>query len=126
MKPKNTICLWFDKDAQEAARFYAATFPDSKVTAVHKAPTDFPSGKKGNELTVEFTVLGIFQRFAQLRFSGRLLNGEPIPPSTRPKRPEVIEQSAMNSRRRGHRQNLTAPKPETGCNRHGSDCTVLN
>ena len=45
MKPKNTICLWFDKDAQEAARFYAATFPDSKVTSVHEAPSDFPGGK---------------------------------------------------------------------------------
>jgi predicted 3-demethylubiquinone-9 3-methyltransferase (glyoxalase superfamily) len=59
MKPKNTICLWFDKDAHEAARFYAATFPDSKVAAVHTAPGDFPGGKKGDELTVEFTVLGI-------------------------------------------------------------------
>ena len=59
MKPKNTICLWFDKDAQEAAHFYAATFPDSKVTSVDKAPSDFPGGKKGDELTVEFTVLGI-------------------------------------------------------------------
>jgi len=59
MKPKNTICLWFDKDAQAAARFYAATFPDSKVTAVHKAPSDFPGGRKGDELTVEFTVVGI-------------------------------------------------------------------
>ena len=59
MKPKNTICLWFDKDAHEAARFYADTFPDSKVTAVHKAPDDYPGGKKGDELTVEFTVLGI-------------------------------------------------------------------
>ncbi len=59
MKPKNTICLWFDKDAQEAARFYGATFPDSKVTAVHAAPGDYPAGKKGDVLTVEFTVLGI-------------------------------------------------------------------
>jgi predicted 3-demethylubiquinone-9 3-methyltransferase (glyoxalase superfamily) len=59
MKPKNTICLWFNKDAQEAARFYAATFPDSKVTSVHEAPGDYPSGKKGDVLTVEFTVLGI-------------------------------------------------------------------
>jgi predicted 3-demethylubiquinone-9 3-methyltransferase (glyoxalase superfamily) len=59
MKPKNTICLWFDKDAHEAALFYAATFPDSQVTAVHQAPGDFPGGKKGDELTVEFTVLGI-------------------------------------------------------------------
>jgi predicted 3-demethylubiquinone-9 3-methyltransferase (glyoxalase superfamily) len=59
MKPKNTICLWFDKDAQDAARFYAATFPNSEVTAVHKAPGDYPSGKEGDVLTVEFTVLGI-------------------------------------------------------------------
>src|SRR6202790_4777979 len=59
MKPKNTICIWFDKDAQEAARFYAATFPDSKVTAVHKAPGNYPGGKEGDVLTVEFTVLGI-------------------------------------------------------------------
>jgi predicted 3-demethylubiquinone-9 3-methyltransferase (glyoxalase superfamily) len=57
--PKNTICLWFDKDALEAARFYAATFPDSEVTAVHHAPSDYPSGKAGDILTVEFTVLGI-------------------------------------------------------------------
>ncbi len=59
MIPKNSVCLWFDKDAQSAAEFYAATFPDSKVTAVHTAPSDFPSGKKGDVLTVEFTVLGI-------------------------------------------------------------------
>ena len=59
MKSKNTICLWFDKDAQDAARFYAATFPNSEVTAVHKAPGDYPSGKAGEVLTVEFTVLGI-------------------------------------------------------------------
>lgn len=57
--PKNTICLWFDKNAQEAAEFYAATFPDSKVTAIHKAPDDFPAGKKDDVLTVEFTVCGI-------------------------------------------------------------------
>lgn len=57
--PKNMICLWFNKDAEEAARFYAATFPDSEVTAVHYAPSDFPSGKKGDALTVEFTVCGI-------------------------------------------------------------------
>ncbi len=59
MKPKNTICLWYDKDALEAAQFYAATFPDSEVTAIFEAPSDFPSGKKGDVLTVEFTVLGI-------------------------------------------------------------------
>jgi predicted 3-demethylubiquinone-9 3-methyltransferase (glyoxalase superfamily) len=57
--PKNRICLWFNKDAQEAARFYAATFPESDVTAVHHAPGDYPSGKAGEVLMVEFTVLGI-------------------------------------------------------------------
>jgi predicted 3-demethylubiquinone-9 3-methyltransferase (glyoxalase superfamily) len=59
MTPKNTICLWFDKDAETAATFYAATFPDSKVSAVHRAPSDFPGGKKGDVLTVDFTVCGI-------------------------------------------------------------------
>jgi predicted 3-demethylubiquinone-9 3-methyltransferase (glyoxalase superfamily) len=59
MTSKNTICLWFNKDAHEAARFYAATFPNSHVTAVRTAPSDYPGGKKGDELTVEFTVLGI-------------------------------------------------------------------
>ena len=56
---KNTICLWFDRDAEAAAKFYAATFPDSAVTAVRKAPSDFPGGKEGDVLTVEFTVCGI-------------------------------------------------------------------
>ncbi len=56
---KNTICLWYDGDAEEAARFYAKTFPDSSVGAVHTAPGDYPAGKKGDVLTVEFTVLGI-------------------------------------------------------------------
>jgi predicted 3-demethylubiquinone-9 3-methyltransferase (glyoxalase superfamily) len=59
MIPKNAVCLWFDKDAEAAARFYAATFPNSEVRAVHKAPGDYPSGKQGDVLTVEFTVLGI-------------------------------------------------------------------
>src|SRR5215467_10466367 len=59
MKSKNTICLWYEKEAHDAARFYAATFPDSKVTAVHKAPSDYPGGKQGDALTVEFTVFGI-------------------------------------------------------------------
>jgi len=59
MISKNTICLWFDKGAEDAARFYAATFPDSTVTAVFKAPSDFPGGKAGDALTVEFTVCGI-------------------------------------------------------------------
>jgi predicted 3-demethylubiquinone-9 3-methyltransferase (glyoxalase superfamily) len=56
---KNTICLWYNDGAEEAARFYAKTFPDSSVGAVHRAPEDYPSGKKGDVLTVEFTVLGI-------------------------------------------------------------------
>ena len=68
-KRKNTICLWYDKDAEAAARFYAETFPDSAVSSVHRAPSDFPSGKKGDVLTVEFTVLG-------MRFLG--LNGGPM------------------------------------------------
>jgi len=51
-------CLWFDRNAEEAAAFYAATFPDSRVTAVHKSPSDYPNGKVGDVLTVEFTVLG--------------------------------------------------------------------
>ena len=59
MTPKNTICLWFDKDAEQAARFYAATFPNSEVTAVRKAPGDFPGGKERDVLTVEFIVCGI-------------------------------------------------------------------
>lgn len=57
--PKNTICLWYDKDALEAARFYAATFPDSEVKSIHHAPGDYPSGHEGDILTVNFTVLGI-------------------------------------------------------------------
>ena len=56
---RNTICLWYNGDAEEAARFYASTFPDSSVDAVHRAPADYPSGKKGDVLTVQFTVLGI-------------------------------------------------------------------
>ncbi len=59
MKAKNIICLWFNKDAEEAAHFYAATFPDSEVTAVYPAPGDYPSGKAGDVITVEFTVMGI-------------------------------------------------------------------
>ena len=57
--PKNTICLWYDKDAEAAARFYAETFPDSVVEALRHAPSDYPGGRKGDVLTVEFTVAGI-------------------------------------------------------------------
>jgi 2-polyprenyl-6-hydroxyphenyl methylase/3-demethylubiquinone-9 3-methyltransferase len=59
MASKNTICLWFNGTAQEAATFYAATFPDTSVTAVHRAPGDYPAGHQGDVLTVEFTVMGI-------------------------------------------------------------------
>jgi predicted 3-demethylubiquinone-9 3-methyltransferase (glyoxalase superfamily) len=56
---KNTICLWYHGDAEAAARFYAETFPDSAVGAIHRAPGDFPSGKKGDVLIVEFSVAGV-------------------------------------------------------------------
>ena len=56
---KNTICIWYDRDAEAAAKFYAATFPDTSVSAVHRAPSDYPSGKEGDALTVEFTLMGI-------------------------------------------------------------------
>ena len=59
MLNKNTICLWYDGTALDAANFYAATFPDSSVDAVHRAPGDYPAGKAGDILTVEFTVIGI-------------------------------------------------------------------
>ncbi len=57
--PKNIICIWYDRDAEEAANFYASLFPDSSVNAVFRAPSDFPSGKAGDVLTVYFTVAGI-------------------------------------------------------------------
>jgi predicted 3-demethylubiquinone-9 3-methyltransferase (glyoxalase superfamily) len=56
---KNTICVWYDKDAEAAARFYAETFPDSTVGAIYRAPSDYPSGKKGDVLMVEFKVAGV-------------------------------------------------------------------
>lgn len=59
MTPKNSICLWYDRDALEAAEFYAATFPDTRITAVRRAPADNPSTKAGDVLTVEFTVMGL-------------------------------------------------------------------
>jgi len=58
--PKNLVCLWYEGDAEAAANFYAATFPDTEVTGVHRAPGDYPQGgQQGNVLTVEFTVMGI-------------------------------------------------------------------
>lgn len=59
MTSKNTVCLWYDGTAEEAARFYAQTFPDTTVTAVHRAPGDYPAGQQGDVITVEFTVMGI-------------------------------------------------------------------
>jgi predicted 3-demethylubiquinone-9 3-methyltransferase (glyoxalase superfamily) len=58
-KAKNTICLWYARDAVEAANFYAKTFPNSSVGAVHLSPSDNPSSKQGDVLTVEFTVMDI-------------------------------------------------------------------
>lgn len=57
--PKNAVCLWFDGDAEEAANFYAKTFPNSSVDALHLAPSDYPSGKEGEVITVQFTVMGV-------------------------------------------------------------------
>ena len=56
---KNTVCLWYDHDAEEAARFYAATFPDTTVGEITRAPSDYPEGKEGDALTVDFNVMGI-------------------------------------------------------------------
>ena len=56
---KNTVCLWYDHDAEEAARFYAATFPDTTVGKITRAPSDYPEGKEGDALTVDFNVMGI-------------------------------------------------------------------
>jgi 2-polyprenyl-6-hydroxyphenyl methylase/3-demethylubiquinone-9 3-methyltransferase len=73
MSSKIVPCVWFDGQAEEAASFYASVFPDSKITAVHRAPGDYPAGKEGNVLTVEFTVCG-------MQFMG--LNGGPGHPLT--------------------------------------------
>ncbi len=59
MAPTNTLCLWYDGDALEAARFYAATFPDSSVDAIHRAPADYPAGRQGDVITVAFTLMGL-------------------------------------------------------------------
>jgi predicted 3-demethylubiquinone-9 3-methyltransferase (glyoxalase superfamily) len=88
---KNTICLWYDKDAKTAARFYAATFPDSAVGAVHHAPSDYPGGKEGDVLTVEFTVLGI---------PCLGLNGGPVLPKIRKRRTTTGTQSSVMADRR--------------------------
>jgi predicted 3-demethylubiquinone-9 3-methyltransferase (glyoxalase superfamily) len=56
---KNTVCIWYDKDAEAAARFYAETFPESSVGSIHRAPGDYPAGKEGDVLLVEFTVAGV-------------------------------------------------------------------
>ncbi|MBC3361626.1 VOC family protein [Pseudomonas sp. SWRI154] len=59
MNNKNRICLWYDGTAQEAAEFYARTFPDSAVNTIHHAPGDYPAGQQGDVITVDFTVIGI-------------------------------------------------------------------
>jgi hypothetical protein len=75
---KNTICLWYDKDAEAAARFYAPTFPDSAVGAVHHAPSDYPGGKVGDVLAVEFTVLGIRCQSAPFKRNDQILDALPV------------------------------------------------
>src|SRR5277367_3739203 len=85
---KNTICLWYDGGAEDAAQFYAKTFPDSSVVATHRAPGDYPSGKQGDVITVEFIVMGI----PCLGLNGGLRSNTPkrsrfrSPPLIRPKR----------------------------------------
>ena len=59
MIPKNLVCLWYERTAEDAAKFYAATFPDTRITSIQRAPSDYPDGKEGDVLTVEFTVMGI-------------------------------------------------------------------
>jgi len=76
MPNKMTTCLWFDKNAEEAANFYAATFPDSKVTKVNRSPTDYPSGKAGDVLTVDFTVCG--QSFVGLNGGPQFKHSEAV------------------------------------------------
>lgn len=60
MISKNTVCLWFNGTAEDAARFYTSTFPDSSLGAIHRAPADYPSGREGDVMVVEFTVMGLF------------------------------------------------------------------
>lgn len=59
MVAKIQPCLWFDKDGEEAARFYAETFPDTRIDAIHRSPGDYPSGRKGDVLTIEMHILGM-------------------------------------------------------------------
>ena len=115
MKPQNTICLSFDKEALEAARFYAATFPNSRVTAVHKAPGDFPGGKEGDVLTARrspsksprtirrkptatgarsFAMAGRKVSVAGARIAGACPGKSPRAPSRTPLPPEALRQSA--------------------------------
>jgi 2-polyprenyl-6-hydroxyphenyl methylase/3-demethylubiquinone-9 3-methyltransferase len=85
---KNTICIWYDDGAEDAARFYAATFPDSSVGAILRAPGDYPSGKEGDVLTVDFAVMGI--PCVGLNGGRKLREPSPIPtprsPSARSRR----------------------------------------
>jgi hypothetical protein len=99
---KNTVCLWYDGDAEDAARFYAKTFPDSSVGAVHRAPGDFPSGKKGDVLRVEFTVMGppASDSMAAPRSSTTKHSRFRSPPLTRPKRIVTGTQSSATMARR--------------------------
>lgn len=103
MTSKNTICLWYDGTALEAATFYAETFPDSAVGAVHRAPGDYPSGKQGDVLTVEFTVMGI----PCLGLNGAGLKAfrgvrSRLPPTTRRRRIACGAQSSITAARKAN------------------------
>ena len=94
MKPKNTICLGFEKDAHAAARFYSATFPDSKVTAVHEAPSDYPGGKKGDPLIVDGekvvpNITKVFRRRQNLYVTFDVYDAKPDPGNKKSRRVKV-------------------------------------
>ena len=89
--PKNTVCLWFNNDAEEAANFYARTFPDSAVTAVHRAPADYPSGKEGDVITMT----DIYQ-FEQAGYENGKVIGRLRPTGLRPRFYEKIEAAGIH------------------------------
>jgi hypothetical protein len=107
MGNKNTICLWYDGTALDAARFYAETFPDSAVGAVMRAPGDYPAGKEGDVLTVEFTVIADPLRRAQRRAGVQAQRGVLFPDrARRPGRNRPLVERDRRKRRRGKRVRL--------------------
>ena len=100
---KNTICLWYDGDAEDAARFYAKTFPDSSVGAVFRAPGDFPSGKNGDVLTVELVAIREYAN-TRIRISYLVAHataGAPPHPQAQDPRDEIAVLHPHQRRRRG-------------------------